>query len=129
MGLFFKLYYYHNSATCRGRVAGAEALRSPGVPRGISYPCCGDRAAWPASAHWLKYVNAAPTEAELAALRCSVARGLPYDSAAWTQRTARRLGVEYTLWPRGRPKKASAGNGSTKCGWIAANGRRINPGR
>jgi hypothetical protein len=37
---------------------------------------------------------AAPTEAELAALRRSVARGLPYGSAAWTQRTARRLGVE-----------------------------------
>jgi hypothetical protein len=41
-------------------------------------------------------------------LRRSVARGLPYGSAAWTQRTARRLGLEYTLRPRGWPKKASA---------------------
>jgi hypothetical protein len=31
---------------------------------------------------------------------------LPYDSAAWTQRTARRLGLEYTLRPRGPSKKA-----------------------
>jgi hypothetical protein len=63
----------------------------------------------PAPAHSFKHVNAAPAEAELAALRRSVARGLPYGSAAWTQRTARRLGVEYTLRPRGQPKKASAG--------------------
>jgi hypothetical protein len=63
------------------------------------------RAPFPLPVH----VNAAQTEAELAALRRSVARGLPCGSAAWTQRTARRLGLEYTLRLRERPEKASAG--------------------
>ncbi len=66
--------------------------------------------AWPLPepADWLRRVNAAQTEAELAALRRSVLRGTPYGSDGWTKRTARRLGLEYTLRERGRPKKAAA---------------------
>ena len=59
----------------------------------------------PQPAEWTKLVNAAQTEAELAALRRSVARGTPFGSASWTERTARRLGLEYTLRSRGRPRK------------------------
>ena len=59
----------------------------------------------PQPAEWLKIVNAAQTEAELAALRRSVARGTPFGSPSWTERTARRLGLEYTLRSRGRPRK------------------------
>ena len=55
---------------------------------------------------WIEYVNTPLTEAELARLRRSVARGTPFGSADWTERTAKRLGLEASLRPRGRPRKA-----------------------
>jgi len=45
------------------------------------------------------------TEAELAALRCCVNRGRPFGDPNWITDTAKRLGLEWTLRPRGRPKK------------------------
>ena len=60
----------------------------------------------PRPADWLSLVNTPQTEAGLEAVRRSVLRGLPFGSDAWTQRTAHRLGLESTLRPRGRPKKA-----------------------
>ncbi|MEX2117985.1 MAG: transposase [Pirellulales bacterium] len=62
---------------------------------------------WPISMppQWLARVNRPQREAELAALR-SVNRGAPFGSPAWQRRTARRLGLQYTLRPRGRPRKA-----------------------
>jgi putative transposase len=60
----------------------------------------------PGPADWLRQVNAVQTEAELAAVRRSVMRGMPFGSASWTERTVRRLGLEWTVRPRGRPKKA-----------------------
>jgi putative transposase len=50
-------------------------------------------------------VNQPQTDAELAALRTSLSRGQPFGDDAWRQRTARRLGLEFTLHPRGRPRK------------------------
>jgi len=54
---------------------------------------------------WLQYVNQPATEAELEAWRRSVVRGAPYGSDSWQRRTAKRLGLESTLRPRGRPAK------------------------
>ena len=54
---------------------------------------------------WRELVNRPQTEAELEALRRSVHRGSPFGAAAWQERTARRLGLESTLRPPGRPKK------------------------
>jgi putative transposase len=54
---------------------------------------------------WLTIVNQPQTEAELKALRQSVQRNQPFGSAHWTQRTAKRLGLEHTLRSRGRPRK------------------------
>jgi putative transposase len=55
---------------------------------------------------WLEWVNRPLTERELSELRHSVTRGTPYGEAGWVERTARRLGLESTLRPRGRPRKA-----------------------
>jgi putative transposase len=55
---------------------------------------------------WPRHVNAPETEAELAALRRSVARGIPYGEDGWQARTAKRLGLQSTLRPRGRPRKS-----------------------
>jgi len=54
---------------------------------------------------WRRHVQSAETEAELAALRRSVVRGSPFGEDAWQDRTAKRLGLQSTLRPRGRPWK------------------------
>lgn len=54
---------------------------------------------------WVARVNRPQTEAELAAVRQAVVRGRPFGSSGWEQQMAARLGLEYTLRPRGRPKK------------------------
>ena len=56
-------------------------------------------------ADWLTWVNQPITQAELEALRRSVARGMPFGDDAWVKRSAAQLGLESTLRPRGRPKK------------------------
>ena len=60
----------------------------------------------PRPRRWLEWVNEALTDKELEALRQSVNRGTPYGSAKWQAATAERLGLESTLRPRGRPRKA-----------------------
>jgi putative transposase len=63
--------------------------------------------AWPVvlPENWVRLVNQPQSEAEMDALRRSVVRNSPYGTEAWVQRTAARLGLRYTLRPRGRPKK------------------------
>lgn len=59
----------------------------------------------PRPADWITWVNAAMTEVELERIRHSVARGTPFGSEKWTAEIARRLGLEASLRPRGRPRK------------------------
>ena len=49
-------------------------------------------------------VNQPQTQGELEALRMSVARGQPFGVEGWRAKTAKRLGLEFTLRPRGRPR-------------------------
>ena len=58
---------------------------------------------------WVQVVNAAQTAAEEEALRAAIVRGRPFGADRWVGRAARRLGLEGTLRPRGRPRKAKAG--------------------
>lgn len=64
-------------------------------------------AAWPSPRKpgWVDYVNTPQTPAELQAVRRSLDRGNPFGDEAWTERAVRRLGLESTTRPRGRPKK------------------------
>ncbi len=59
----------------------------------------------PEPSDWLKRVNRVETQAELDALRLSVKRNRPFGSPVWQQRSAKQLGLEYTLRGQGRPKK------------------------
>ena len=63
---------------------------------------------WPVTlpAQWLEHVNVVQTESELAALRQSVARGAPYGNEVWQKRTVNALGLQSSLRPEGRPRKA-----------------------
>lgn len=58
----------------------------------------------PEPADWVRRVSHALTDAELNAVRQSVRRGSPFGSSQWQIRTAQRLGLEWTLRPRGRPR-------------------------
>ena len=71
--------------------------------------------AWPVPCprQWLQQVNHSQPDAEVVALRRSVNRGAPFGDADWTKRIVKRLGLEVTLRPRGRPKLATdINNGS-----------------
>jgi putative transposase len=61
---------------------------------------------WPVKRprHWVGWVNRAETASELEDLRCSAQRGRPFGSQSWVVRIAKRLRLESTLRPRGRPK-------------------------
>jgi putative transposase len=56
-------------------------------------------------AEWLTYVNQPQSEEEVARLRDCVRRRRPYGIAAWTVKTARRMDLQASLRPLGRPRK------------------------
>jgi putative transposase len=61
----------------------------------------------PQPTDWVRLVNRAQSEAELKAVRHAIRRGAPLGSPQWQLRTAAKLGLEWTLRARGRPKKKS----------------------
>ncbi|MCD0463180.1 transposase [Roseiconus lacunae] len=60
---------------------------------------------------WLDRVNTPLEEKELDRIRWSIRRGSPLGDAGWVESIARRLDLESTLRPRGRPKKRPPGDG------------------
>jgi putative transposase len=61
----------------------------------------------PLPRRWRQHVQRSQTEAELEALRRSVVRGAPFGDSSWRERTAKKLSLQSTLRPRGRPRKAT----------------------
>jgi len=59
----------------------------------------------PQPRNWLAQVNAAISDKDLAAIRASVATGRPFGEPDWVAATAKKLGLDHTLRPRGRPRK------------------------
>ena len=59
---------------------------------------------------WLEHVNRPQTEAEVAALRASIRRGRPFGNVNWSARMVRKLDLESTLRPQGRPRKREIGS-------------------
>jgi putative transposase len=53
---------------------------------------------------WSAYVHQTPEEAELAAIRRSSASGLPFGDRRWVDRLGKRLHLDLTIRPRGRPR-------------------------
>ncbi|MGB3127679.1 MAG: transposase, partial [Pseudomonas sp.] len=62
---------------------------------------------WPLARprNWIEHVNEPQTESEVNTLRRCVNRGTPYGDEGWIATTSKRLGLESTLRPRGRPKQ------------------------
>src|SRR5262249_10883266 len=64
-------------------------------------------ASWPVPMprDWPARVERAETQAELEAIRVAIEKSQPFGSQTWRQRTAKKLGLEYTFRRRGRPRK------------------------
>jgi len=73
-------------------------------------------AAYPAvrCRRWSAYVHQTAPEAELAAIRRSGETGLPYGESSWVKQLARRLNLDLTIRPRGRPRKSAKGPRGSK---------------
>jgi putative transposase len=54
--------------------------------------------------NWVNRVNEPLSEKEIAAVRWSLKRGSPFGDETWVKSAARRLDLESTLRPRGRPR-------------------------
>ena len=54
---------------------------------------------------WSAYVHQTDDAEELAAIRRSSETGLPYGESSWVDRLSRRLKLDLTIRPRGRPRK------------------------
>lgn len=54
---------------------------------------------------WVERVNRAEAKAELEHLRISINRGQPFGSDSWKLKTVKKLGLESTIRPRGRPRR------------------------
>lgn len=100
------------------RYVERNALRANLVARAQDWRWCslwrrlnGDKesllSTWPMEVptDWISRVNEAQSPAEVEALRNSVNRGTPYGTEAWTIRMAKMFGLEFTLQPRGRPRR------------------------
>jgi putative transposase len=62
----------------------------------------------PLPVDWEHRINL-PTSAALVEQIClCIGRGRPYGAPEWVERTAKRIGLESTLRPRGRPRKQAA---------------------
>ena len=53
---------------------------------------------------WVERVNTPLTASELTAIRTCAKRGSPFGEASWVESSVKRLGLESTLRPRGRPQ-------------------------
>lgn len=94
--------YPWSSFGCHGE-GRADPLLAPVVP----YEALASRAAT-RQRRWSAYVHQTPGEAELAAIRRSAETGLPYGERSWVDRLCRRLKLDLTIRPRGRPRKNPA---------------------
>ena len=105
--LYTVLRYVERNALRAGLVKRAEQWRWSSLYERL-HPSTRDTrlAPWPmpVPGDWLERVNRPETDAELEALRKSVNRGSPFGSDVWQKRTAKRLSLESTLRPVGRPK-------------------------
>jgi len=93
--------YPWSSFGAHGEGRGDPLLDSvPGYEELAAYPAVRRR-------RWSAYVHQVADEAELAGIRRSSATGLPYGAARWVAGLGRRLKLDLTIRPRGRPRKAA----------------------
>jgi putative transposase len=63
---------------------------------------------------WLELGKEPLTQEKMRAIQESMKRGRPLGEAKWMQEKARQLGLEFTLRPRGRPRKEADGEDANR---------------
>ena len=100
--------YVERNALRAGMVDRAEDWRWGSLWRWLQKPEPDPKllSAWPLARlpRWVERVNASLSNSELKSVRNSVIRGRPLGDAEWVASTAKRLGIESTMRPRGRPR-------------------------
>ncbi len=103
--------YVERNALRAGLVKRAEDWKWGSLARWLakSEPAPKLLSPWPISRSpsWKARVNTPLSDKELQAVRRSIKRGAPFGDETWVESIARRLDLESTLRPRGRPKKES----------------------
>jgi putative transposase len=99
--------YVERNALRANLVTSAEQWRWSSLWHRVNRSAAVTLADWPLRPghNWLDYVTQAETEAEWTALRRSAQVGTFFGETVWQQATAKRLGLESTLRPPGRPKR------------------------
>ena len=101
--------YVERNALRAGLVSRAESWRFGSLARWLTKPEPKPKllSPWPVPRfpRWASRVNEPLNQKELDAVRWSIKRGSPFGQENWIESTARRLGLESTLRPRGRPRK------------------------
>ena len=100
--------YVERNALTAKLVKRAEDYRWGSLSNWLGSESPIDLAPWPVRRlpGWVERVNETFNAKELKALRRSVTRSVPFGEEDWTQATVKRLGLESTTRPRGRPKIA-----------------------
>ncbi len=113
--------YVERNALRAGLVKRAEKWRWGSLWRWLHRPEPDPQllSPWPISRlpRWVDRVNEPLTERELKALRRSAQRGSPFGDRSWVQSNAKRLGLESTLRPRGRPQVRFPGETEKNEAW------------
>ena len=103
--------YVERNALSAGLVTKAENWRWGSLWRWLQAPepCPKLLSPWPLprQPNWLDRVNEPLSARELQAVRRSTRRGQPLGSGPWVESIARRLKLECTMRPRGRPRTMS----------------------
>lgn len=101
--------YVERNAKRAGLVERAEDWRWGSLYRWTrsSEPLPKILSAWPIprTPRWRQRVNTPLEDKELARVRWAIRRGSPFGELNWVESVARRLDLESTLRPRGRPRK------------------------
>jgi putative transposase len=94
--------YRWSSYSAHGQGASNELLSDCRPYEQLSpYPAVRQR-------RWEAYVHQTPDTDELAAIRRSVERSLPFGSRNWVRKLSKELDLDLTVRPRGRPRKTLA---------------------
>jgi putative transposase len=99
--------YVERNALTAGLVTVAENWRWGSLWQSLNCPGDVSLDRWPIEqpVDWAEWVDKSLTDAESASLQKAITRGIPFGGEDWTKRTAKRLHLESTLRPRGRPRK------------------------
>lgn len=99
--------YVERNAFTAGLVEKAEDYRWGSLYNWLTGLSPIELAVWPVKrlSNWVERVNQPLAFNEQTTIRESVSRSIPFGSSDWMESTVRRLGLESTIRPRGRPRK------------------------